>query len=93
MLSSAGASVASSAAPASVGATLPPTSPDDLDGHVMIGFVSSRTGQPLPLEFTRSGEVIEVALPARLLVGGAETSAAVARLGLGLVAGPALSLR
>ena len=65
-----------------------PTSPDALDGHIMIGFVSSRTGQPLPLEFTRDGEVIEVALPARLLVGGAETSAAAARLGLGLVQAP-----
>ena len=65
-----------------------PTSPDDLNRHVMIGFVSSRTSQPLPLEFTRSGEVIEVVLPARLLVGGAETSAAAARLGLGLVQAP-----
>lgn len=54
----------------------------------MVGFVSSRTGQPLPLEFTRDGEVIEVALPARVLVGGADTSAEAARLGLGLVQAP-----
>lgn len=66
-----------------------PATPDDLDGHVMIGFVSSRTGQPLPLEFTRGGQVIEVALPTRVLVGGADTSAAAARLGLGLVQAPA----
>lgn len=65
-----------------------PASPDSLDGHVMVGFVSSRTGQPLPLEFTRDGEVIEVALPARVLVGGADTSAEAARLGLGLVQAP-----
>lgn len=65
-----------------------PTSPDDLAGHQQIGFVSSRTGQPLPLEFTRGGEVIEIALPQRLLVSGADTSAAAARLGLGLVQAP-----
>lgn len=65
-----------------------PGSPDSLDGHVMVGFVSSRTGQPLPLEFTRDGKVVEVALPARVLVSGADTSAEAARLGLGLVQAP-----
>ncbi|WP_375380131.1 LysR family transcriptional regulator [uncultured Sphingomonas sp.] len=65
-----------------------PNSPDDLHGHHMVGFVSSRTGQPLPLEFTRDGQVVEVALPARVLVGGADTSAAAARLGLGLAQAP-----
>jgi len=65
-----------------------PHTPDDLDGHQMIGFVSSRTGQPLPLEFTRNGGVIEVVLPARVLVSGADTSAAAARLGLGLAQAP-----
>ena len=65
-----------------------PATPDDLDGHRMIGFVSSRTGQALPLEFTRGGRVFEVTLPARLLVGGADTSAAAVRLGLGLVQAP-----
>lgn len=65
-----------------------PTSPDDLQGHYMIGFVSSRTGQPLPLEFTRNGKVIEISLPARLLVSSADTSAAAVREGLGLVQAP-----
>lgn len=65
-----------------------PLTPDELDGHRMIGFVSSRTGQPLPLEFTRDGSVIEIALPARVLVGGADTSAAAALLGLGLYQAP-----
>lgn len=65
-----------------------PASPDSLNGHVMVGFVSSRTGQPLPLEFTRAGQVIELVLPARVLVGGADTSAEAARLGLGLVQAP-----
>jgi len=65
-----------------------PATPDDLDGHYMVGFVSSRTGRPLPLEFTRDGRAIEVNLPARVLVNGADASAAAARLGMGLAQAP-----
>lgn len=65
-----------------------PAAPGALQGHQMIGFVSSRTGRPLPLEFTSGSEVIEVTLPARILVNGAETSAAAVRLGLGLAQAP-----
>ena len=65
-----------------------PVSPDRLDGHAMVGFVSSRTGQLLPLEFTADGRTIEVVLPARVLVGGADTSVAAAALGLGLIQAP-----
>ncbi len=65
-----------------------PATPEDLAGHRMIGFVSSRTGQPLPLEFTRDGRVIERTLPTRVLVSGADTSAAAARLGMGLIQAP-----
>ncbi|GBQ62062.1 LysR family transcriptional regulator [Ameyamaea chiangmaiensis NBRC 103196] len=65
-----------------------PATPEALEGHQMIGFVSSRTGQALPLEFTRGHEVIKVTLPTRLLVSGAETSAAAARQGFGLVQAP-----
>ncbi|WP_428376284.1 LysR family transcriptional regulator [Lichenicoccus sp.] len=65
-----------------------PASPDALAGHVMIGFMSSRTGQVLPLEFTYDGRTIERVLPARLLVSGADTSAAAALLGLGLAQAP-----
>ncbi len=65
-----------------------PISPGQLDGHWMVGFVSSRTGQPLPLEFMVDGRKMEVALPARVLASGADTSAAAARLGLGLVQAP-----
>ncbi|MFT8405021.1 MAG: LysR substrate-binding domain-containing protein [Gluconobacter potus] len=65
-----------------------PATPEDFEGHQMIGFVSSRTGQPLPLEFMRGDEVIEVMLPTRLLVSGAETGAAAARQGFGLVQAP-----
>ena len=73
------------ASPAYLTAHGVPATPDDLDGHLMIGFVSSRTGQPMPLEFTRDGVAIKMTLPARLLVSGADAYAAAARLGFGLV--------
>ena len=65
-----------------------PVSPERLEGHEMVGFVSSRTGRPLPLEFTVGGEVVHVALPTRVLMGSAETIAEAAKLGLGLVQAP-----
>ena len=40
------------ASPAYLAAYGVPTFPDDLGGHAMVGFVSSRTGQAIPLEFT-----------------------------------------
>lgn len=65
-----------------------PKTPDDLAGHMMVGFVSSATGDVLPLEFTHGGKVRRVILPCRVTVTGSETSAAFARLGLGLVQAP-----
>lgn len=65
-----------------------PRDPDDLDGHCMIGFASSRTKQVLPLEFSLGGQLVERILPARLLVSGAESSATAACLGLGLAQAP-----
>ena len=54
----------------------------------MIGFASSRTGQVLPLEFTVDGEVRTVLLPSRVTVTNADTYAALARLGFGLMQAP-----
>jgi DNA-binding transcriptional LysR family regulator len=65
-----------------------PASPDALDGHVMVGFTSPRTGQVTPLEFTHHGRTIERMLPARVLVSGADTRVAAALFGLGLVQAP-----
>jgi DNA-binding transcriptional LysR family regulator len=65
-----------------------PTSPETLDGHVMVGFVSSRTGRTLPLEFLQDGRQMDIALPARILVSNADTSVAAALLGLGLIQAP-----
>lgn len=65
-----------------------PASLDDLDGHLMVGFVSSRTGRVMPLEFVVEGQVREVALPARMLVSNSDTHIAAARLGFGLIQAP-----
>ncbi|MCQ8239676.1 LysR family transcriptional regulator [Rhizosaccharibacter radicis] len=65
-----------------------PSSPEALDGHRMVAFVSSRSGQPLPLEFVQDGRTIFTRLPAAVLVEGADTSAEAARLGFGLVQAP-----
>lgn len=65
-----------------------PLSPDTLDGHIMIGFVSSRTDRVMPLEFMVEGKTVEVTLPSRVLVSGADMNAGAARLGLGLAQAP-----
>lgn len=65
-----------------------PGTPDDLDGHRMVGFVSSATGSSIPLEFTVDGTLRQVILPATVTVTGADTYVAVARRGLGLIQVP-----
>lgn len=65
-----------------------PLTPDQLDGHAMIGFISSRTGAMLPLEFTVDGRPRMISLPARITVTGADTSAALAYLGFGIIQAP-----
>jgi len=65
-----------------------PDSPEDLEGHAMIGFVSSRTGEVLPLEFNQNGKVREVILPMRVRVTSSDTYAALAKLGFGIIQAP-----
>ncbi|WP_250339041.1 LysR family transcriptional regulator [Luteibacter flocculans] len=65
-----------------------PTSLDDLEGHVAIGFLSTATGSTLPLEFVDGHDVRHVSLPSVVTVTGAETNLVIARLGLGLIQVP-----
>ena len=62
-----------------------PRSPDDLDGHEMIGFASSRTRSVLPLEFSIGGRTREYTLPARVIATSADSCATLAQMGFGLV--------
>jgi DNA-binding transcriptional LysR family regulator len=57
-------------------------------GHRMVGFRSSATGAVLPLEFTVAGRARTVSLRSSVTVSGAETYAAAARAGLGLIQAP-----
>jgi DNA-binding transcriptional LysR family regulator len=76
------------ASPAYLRAHGTPRTPDQLDGHRMVGFISSRTGEVLPLEFIHDGAVRQVTLPSRVVVNNSDTMADLARLGLGLVQAP-----
>jgi len=69
-----------------------PKSIDDLGGHQMVGFWSTAIGGLLPLEFTVDGAVRTVSLPSVVSVNGADTLAAAARLGLGIMQAPRYSL-
>lgn len=61
---------------------------DALEGHHMVGFRSSTSGAPIPLEFKVGDKVEHVALPVTVAVNAAESFVAAARLGLGLIQVP-----
>lgn len=65
-----------------------PKSFGGLEGHRMVGFRSSITGVPIPLEFQVGDKVEHVALPVTVAVNAAESFVAAARLGLGLIQVP-----
>jgi DNA-binding transcriptional LysR family regulator len=65
-----------------------PATPDDLGGHRMIGYLSSRTNEIIPLEFTVGDALRHVNLPGRVTVSGADAMTELARRGLGLIQAP-----
>jgi DNA-binding transcriptional LysR family regulator len=65
-----------------------PATPDHLEGHRMVAYTASATGQPYPLEFTENGQVRERPLPYDLVVRGAEIYTAAGGAGLGLIQVP-----
>ncbi|WP_417453721.1 LysR family transcriptional regulator [Kiloniella sp.] len=65
-----------------------PKTLDDLDGHRMIAFMSSRTGKPLPLEFQTSEGIKTVLLKSQLVANDSETIHELALMGYGLVQAP-----
>ncbi|RWX75914.1 LysR family transcriptional regulator [Neorhizobium lilium] len=81
------------ASPAYLAAHGTPETPDALEGHLMVGFVSSRTGNVMPLEFTIGGSVREITLPSRVAANHSDTIHDMARLGLGLIQAPRYRLQ
>ena len=65
-----------------------PHTPDELDGHEMIGLLAPDTGEIIPLVFGAGGKVRQATLPAMVTVTGPETNVAAACLGLGLIQVP-----
>lgn len=65
-----------------------PQTPDDLDGHQMVGLLGPDSGDIAPLVFGSGGKFREWTLPARVTVTGPETNVASACLGLGLIQVP-----
>lgn len=65
-----------------------PGSIDDLEGHLMVGFHSARTGEVMPLEFSVSGALREIRLPMRVSANQSDTTADLARRGFGLMQAP-----
>lgn len=65
-----------------------PASPHDLDGHRMVAYTASATGQPYPLEFAMKERLWNVPLPYDVVVRGAEIYTASAVAGLGLIQVP-----
>ncbi|SFB20774.1 DNA-binding transcriptional regulator, LysR family [Rhizobium sp. NFR07] len=70
-----------------------PQTPDDLEGHLAIGFISSRTGQIMPLEFMVGQETRYVSLSSRVTANNSDTTVELARYGFGLMQAPRYHLQ
>lgn len=70
-----------------------PASTEELAGHRMIGFVSSRTRRVMPLEFRTADSLREIILPCRVTANEAETAHHLARMGFGLIQAPRYRFR
>jgi len=70
-----------------------PAHPDELEGHLAIGFISSRTGQIMPLEFMVGGNVRYITIPGRLTINNSDTMVDLARRGYGLMQAPRYRLQ
>ena len=57
-------------------------------GHEMVSFLSGADDKPIPLDFVVDGKVREITLPASISVTGADSYAACASAGLGLIQVP-----
>jgi len=70
-----------------------PKTPDDLEHHRVVGFLSSRTGQILPLELLVDGQVRYIEMRSRVTVNNSDTMADLGRLGFGLFQAPRYRLQ
>ncbi len=63
-----------------------PTHPSELeDRHVIVGYFSARTGRPIPMDFNKDGERVEVTGRYRVSVNDSNAYTAAGLAGLGVV--------
>jgi DNA-binding transcriptional LysR family regulator len=67
---------------------MPATLADLAAGHLCVGFVSSRTGEVMPLEFIDGKDIRLVPLASRVTVNNSDTMTDLCRLGFGLMQAP-----
>jgi DNA-binding transcriptional LysR family regulator len=79
------------ASPAYLAAQGTPRTLDELEGHEMIGFVSSATGAVIPLEFQTDRGLRQIVLPTSVTVSSTMLNVELARQGLGLIQVPRYS--
>jgi DNA-binding transcriptional LysR family regulator len=65
-----------------------PRTPDELDGHEMVGYLAPDTTEIIPLAFRAGGDIRRFTLPTMMTVTGPETNVAAACLGIGLIQVP-----
>ena len=65
-----------------------PQTPDDLEGHEMVGLLAGDSREIAPLAFDDRGKVRRMTLPAAVTVTGPETNVACACVGIGLIQVP-----
>ena len=65
-----------------------PSSPEDLEGHQMIAFMSTKTRAIIPLEFSCSSGVKIINAPINVTVNAAESMVVLGIMGLGLIQVP-----
>jgi len=65
-----------------------PLTPDQLEGHKMVGLISPQTSEITPLVFREGDRIRQLSLPSLVTVTGPETNVAAACAGLGLIQVP-----
>ena len=70
-----------------------PTHPQELTGHQCVGFISSRTGEVMPLEFLLDRKPFAIRVPSRVSVNDSGTMRELARLGFGIIQAPRYRLQ
>jgi len=62
-----------------------PDTPDDLARHHQVGFVAASTGKVRPIQLTRSGQTVELDVPARLVTTDSAAALSAGLDGLGII--------